>query len=442
MFENLTPRERILALVIAALVPMALLMFVAFWFFGVLGERDSEISSLDSRIMQAENLNRQAKYAMQRRNTYREMSLPSDPNIAASEYKAWLVKLAEDTAGLKKVSPAQPAFVPVKFQRRKDVFNQMTIALTCEGTLPEFTTFLYEFHRSKMLHRISRLSISPLGESNQNKGAPNFDTGRMKFTMSVQTASLVEVDEDRPLQTAVQALPMTMEQYNEKILFRNIFGNPNEPPRFASSGKQSEYEGRDISFQISARDANPNDKLTIELLESEVADGQLIPSKTVNGKAQFVAGPQKPGEYKLKAKVTDTGCPPKSELMDIVLTIREKRVDNSPPKEKFLHVKETVIGGITVNGRGQDEVWVRVKTKGELHKLTVGGSFRVDDHDWVLKSVEGKTVSFASDGKIQWFKNGDSLDQPIRTEVQAGATKETETSKADGPGDDPKLSTK
>ncbi len=84
-------------------------------------------------------------------------SLPANPAVAQSLYRAWLLEVGEyiGFAG-QIVNATQPA--------RRGAFYSMSFSVRGRGTLEQLTQFLYEFYRAGQLHKITSISITPAGQ--------------------------------------------------------------------------------------------------------------------------------------------------------------------------------------------------------------------------------------------------------------------------------------
>jgi len=87
---------------------------------------------------------------------WESQSLPSKSDIAVSFYGSWLTELVE-FSGFKKA--IVDAGAPMN---RKGMYQSIGFSVRATGTLPQLTTFLYEFYNSGHLHQIQSVNLSPL----------------------------------------------------------------------------------------------------------------------------------------------------------------------------------------------------------------------------------------------------------------------------------------
>ncbi len=84
-------------------------------------------------------------------------SLPANPAVAQSLYRAWLLEVGQyvGIAG-RNVNAAEPV--------RRGAFLSMSFSMRGRGTLEQLTRFLYEFYSAGHLHKITTISLAPVGQ--------------------------------------------------------------------------------------------------------------------------------------------------------------------------------------------------------------------------------------------------------------------------------------
>lgn len=100
-----------------------------------------------------------AKAAIKKLEIWEESSLPSDPEIARSLYRTWLLELVEKSEFQKANVDSGPA------TSRKGYYEALAFSVRGKGTLQHVVRFLFDFYRAGHLHRIQQLSLTPLGKS-------------------------------------------------------------------------------------------------------------------------------------------------------------------------------------------------------------------------------------------------------------------------------------
>ncbi|MFN9753172.1 MAG: hypothetical protein ACK57U_17505, partial [Planctomycetota bacterium] len=185
MFQNMSKRERILALIVAATLPLMLIFWGVTTFSKSYFANQTKIRGLQDQI-EAETMRQiKAEEAQQRRRFYRERSLPTDLNTARIQYDAWLANVIEKRAGMVATSIDAGGTNNNKVRYTKankpvDVFNEVGIKVRCTGTIGQLMTLLTEFYKLDMMHRVSGLTISPIARSGSGAGSEVL-TGQLKI---------------------------------------------------------------------------------------------------------------------------------------------------------------------------------------------------------------------------------------------------------------------
>jgi hypothetical protein len=239
---TLKKREKILAIVIAAL--LAVFALYELWPSGEdsTGALRAKIASLETRKIDApkegaaplkldqilENLknkknNFQNEAILLKRDTdrlpaLRSRALPSNPDIAKREYQNWLLSRA--VAQLKNVSlvaadpHAQTYFDPID-KATRTTYVKLHFTIACQGTLDELTRFLFDFYSAAHLHKISSINITPL----VNK------TSQLDLSIVVEALSMPDSKQTDKLSTEkINRLRFaSVEPYRKSIVSRKMF---------------------------------------------------------------------------------------------------------------------------------------------------------------------------------------------------------------------------
>ena len=413
MLPNLSQRERLLAVIAGVMLPMFVLLIGFLWFMNALGSYDSKIDEMKSGINQAKGLRTKALASERRRIRYLEHSLASAPEQARVQYRPWLEGLASEIFGADGYSLDSINSSAVRFDRSVIVAEKLSGKLTVPvADLGRLNHFLYRFYDAKILHRISLLTASPI-VAKSGTAEELLPTGKIALSFQIEALGLADADKAKTISTeSSAAMPRDLAAYRDKIETRNIFGLPNNPPQFSSSAEPSEFEGRAIELGISVREPDENDQLKFELVSSEIEGAKLVQRDAKSRSAQFITEALQPGTYKFKTRVTDSGFPPKSDEREFTLTVKPKEVIVTKPPEKFNHAQETVVVAIVQESNGVTKAWIRVRTLGRTHKLSVGETFDLDGASWKLVRIESDALTLEVNGKQQSYRIGDHLDRP------------------------------
>ena len=435
MFDKMTKRERILALVVASTLPFVLLFAYGFWVMGSYNSKRARLRGMESQIRDQKNKAAEIENARYRRMWYQEISLPSDLPVSQSDYKFLLTKMVEDKLQKNGLIKLGKDAQPVKFKGRATVFHQMSFTISAKDTtLEKLVEFLYDFRSRKILHRIVGLTINP---KDVKTGNVEKRTDRLSVQMKVEAIALVDAEEHRDFSKDVRKLDKTVQQYKDVICFRDIFGLPNNAPSITTSSRRNFIEGEQTDISISATDPD-GDKLDWEIISR---DSELDSLKmTKKGNSIRLVGPKFPANstYRFKAKVTDNGCPAKYAIKEFIVNVDKKKVvtrekkEDPPPRPKFQHARGTRITGMTKNTDGTKQVFVYVGTQDITHSVKVGDSFELDGFKWTVKSIDIDkwTVVICRDDEEFVYTNKDkSLFRPLPKKVSKDARNPAKTSR-------------
>jgi hypothetical protein len=414
MLSNLSKRERMLALIAGIMLPVFLGLVSLVWFMNSLSRYDVQISELTSQVDHAQMLRKKELEAKRRRQRYLELSLASAPEQAKVQYREWLAGVAQDVFGPNGYVLESINSNGMRFNQNVNVGEKLSVRLNVPAAdLGQLDSFLFRFYDAKILHRISALTATPIAAKSgpAEQMAP---TGKIGLLIQIEALALAEADKAKVIPDGSSGtLARDLAEYRARIEARNIFGLPNNAPQITSSAEPSEFEGREVDLAISAREPDENDQLKFELVSSEIEGATLVQRDPKSRSAQLASAALKPGEYKFKIRVTDSGFPPKSDEREFTLTIKQKEVIAAkPPPPKFLHAQEAVVVAIVKDASGKSIAWVHLRTLGKTHKLSVGDSFDLDGASWKLVRIDSESLSLEVDGKVQTFQIGDHLDKP------------------------------
>ncbi len=420
MLENLSQREKYLAIAAGGLVPIVLLLFGFLWLTSSLRAYDDKIASVNAEINQAQLLQSNQRAATRRLKTYKTLSLPSDPQQAVAEYRNWMIDVSDRIFGKNIPTYETPAVFSEQSKYRdparptqppRKVFNGWRVKINVTNvTLDQLNQFLFEFYRAPILHRIRTLAITPHAGGSGGGKAGGIPTGKLGLLLEIEALALTDAEAAKPIsRTEVVRREHELDWYRQQIEHRNIFGLPNNAPQI-TTGNQSEFEGREVAFNVSARDDDPNDSLKFELLSSDVPGGELKQRDPNSKSAQFTAGEVAPGKYTLRVRVTDSGLPNKNVEKEIALEIKTREpAPEVKPRPPFYHARETQITAILRENDGVDRAWIYIRTLDKRFKVAVGESFEVDQRTWTVRQIDLRTITLECDGKSQTLRVGDKL---------------------------------
>jgi hypothetical protein len=295
-------------------------------------------------------------------------SLPKSKEIAKSDYREWIIKVADDCylqdplpkwTGESKDSLKGEAYTLYKFQ------------LTGTGTIETATELLYAFYEKDYLHRITRLDLRPItGGKDPNQMSIAIDGEVMSMAMAPE--------KQNPPDTTSRRVGKSLDDYYETIVDRNIFSPPNAPPQLASKKSVDATVGLRLEHSIDAKEPDTNQYLKYRLIEP-------VPGMSIDEQSgKFSWTPREIGEFQAEVEVWDSGIPAKSNVQLISIKVKEPSKPAPPPKNFDIASQATVTAFI--GGKSGPEAWVYSKTDEKKYYLHQGEALK-------LGSVEGKVLN-------------------------------------------------
>ena len=434
MFENLSDREKKLLLAIGALVPIAIVFLGFLSMQSAYNTNLDQIQSLELQIVEQREIGEKGALAEQRQAYYADTSLPPDITKASNNY------LRDIRALMAKESKLAVTFVKPtggsKIQSGGNVIGQSKqIKASASGTLAQFNDFLTKFYQLDMLHRITDFSLKPQNDpKSKNKLTRN---GKITVKITFEVLSLkTGLNRDSFAEFRTH-LADSNKDYTD-ILRRDIFGPKNSEP-VVTAGRKTHMTGKEFSTLITATDANKNDMLTFELVESSVEGATLTQTKPGEKRARFKMPDVKPGTYEFGIKAIDDGYPPKSSIKELVVTVnapkpkKEEEVKTSkPPPEEVDYIQLVKVTGITSDRNGTRHVWVSLgPPTGEFLQLTEGETFEVGKKDkkkYKVEKIYDDEATFSGNDKTYYARPDFKHRGKLKTEEEM-RTDEVETNR-------------
>jgi hypothetical protein len=147
-------REKILgALLVAAVLGWSGRHIVHGVFLGRLDERAEQVSVLKDAQSALNDKENKLLATMKRMGEWKDRGFPPDALEATRLYQQWLTDLGQ-TAGITQLHVA-----PEQRQGNGPGCKTISVKVTGQGTFEQLTTFLHEFQRIALLHRISSLKV-------------------------------------------------------------------------------------------------------------------------------------------------------------------------------------------------------------------------------------------------------------------------------------------
>lgn len=185
---------------------------------GALADRRSELRSLERDLSDARLEQALVDEAIQNLESWQERSLPTNLQVAQSEYRGWLVERLSE-AGLSFDNVRRVSARPVA-----NAYTAITYLAHAEGDLDQVTRFLHTFYSSRLLHKLTLVRLAPL--SGSGKLGLDITVEALIVEGAVRKEGIVEGQSDRLAHSGV-------EDYLDSIGARNLFVpyTPPPPPR-------------------------------------------------------------------------------------------------------------------------------------------------------------------------------------------------------------------
>ncbi|MCA9264095.1 MAG: cadherin repeat domain-containing protein [Planctomycetales bacterium] len=330
---------------------------------------------------------------------FKQMSLPSDTVLAQSQYQAWLTEIV----GIAEL--ADPQVKVVTQSRLANDATQLTCNVSGKGDLEQVALLLYEFYRVDTLHRIRRFPLKPIP-----------DTKQLDINMTVEALilpsskmldlpdAIPESDFDSMAVSAIGQRPF--EDWAGPILNRNMFSPANRPPSLERVDRARTAVGESFSLNLRATDPDKLDQLTFELGEDAPREVRL---DRRSGELRW--RPEATGTYEIPVRVWDDGLPQLSDERTIQVTVEEPRPREEPVVEtgpNFDDAKFTyAVAAIRTNGEW--EVWLQVRTRGEVMKLREGDPIKIGSIDGRITHIELREFGLTNGEHTYQVRIGDPL---------------------------------
>jgi hypothetical protein len=444
MFEKLTPRERKLAYVISGLLPIAILFIGVFSFIKKYNTNEMRETALTEQVNDEEYRMEKKIRANRRRAFYNNISLAADNESSSNDYQSWIKGLVRDELRmtLKTLTPRNAG--AMKAPGSAEVIGtRKSYALTAIGNLDQLTQFLSRFYSADLLHRINSMKLTAINET--ASGDKKVRTGKLSIIAQIEVLSLMSATDNPDLLDKFRAENLQESQiaqvnnaFREYVVHRDIFGPPNNLPTIEVRTSSSYTSETDVRATVTAKDADEDDELTYELVESSIEGATLTASKPGSRSGRLFVPGQKAGTYKFKVKVVDNGFPAKETFKDVSIRFKDRVV--SKPKTKvtpkpepvFINAEQTKITGIVQEKTGDWRVWITVRTTQDRHKLKVGESFELDSKKWIVDSITPNEAVLRVDNKLLTFRPKDWFTNPRSEELVEGAEATVEPSSDTG----------
>ena len=384
-------RERILTIVVGAL----LTIIGVFWIIGKVSNtfrvRNAALEQVQNEIAGKQQFVAKARQTVKKLAEYEDMSLPSDPELARSQYQAWLSEIV-DRAGL-----VEPQVKVVAQSRLANGATQLTCSVNGLGDLRQLTTLLHEFYCVNTIHRIRRLPLRPQADSKQ-----------IKIDLRVEALILSTANKEKDFDIAPSSplAALSSEELIDPIIQRNMFSPANNPPTIRTVSTQRVARGKPLSLSLRAEDADKLDNLKFSL----GADAPQAARVDADG-GRLEWTPAENGKYTFTVLVRDDGIPSKQAEQLIEVDVVDPSLVAGPAGAKQLAFDDArftyAIAMLEVSG--QRQLWLQIRTSGQILKLNEGDSVRVGSIDAKIARIGQRDVELDANGERIFIRVGEPL---------------------------------
>lgn len=175
---------------------------------GPLQVRREKIAKLKKDIRELDTKLGHARTTGKQLDVFRAQSLPGDPVIARTLYRAWLFEL------VKFVELANPTVDAGEPANRQGMYQAIPFTVRGRGSLSQLVRLLYEFYNAGHLHQIRSIAATPL------KGTDQLELALGIEALTLPTATRTDrLSSERVGRLAYE----TLHDY-DVVLQRNLFG--------------------------------------------------------------------------------------------------------------------------------------------------------------------------------------------------------------------------
>lgn len=397
----MSQREKILAIGVAAVLVLVGGQLLVNKYRAAKQSRLARIESLDDRIFEARNRMLEGAEADRMFGEYLVRSLPSDGQIARSDYQRWLLEV---TALLNmantNVTPQGTAVIRDPFATdgtSDELYVRHTFKLTGTTDLEGWIDLLYMFYTKDYLHRIRDLTVSP-----------DRQQGGLKLDVSIDAIGLSAAAEDLEPPEHTSPLVGDYDDYAQAILNRNFFSPPNQPPRFTSPSRMTANVGQPARLSLEADDPEEG-RLTYRIV-GEAPSGLDIDPQT--GEIQWQ--PDAIGDYTIMVEVEDDGYPRRRDEKQLTLAVIDAPPSSDSELAAFDDATQTVLTGL-VQGGGDWTAWMKVRTQGKTLQLRPGDRFEIGRLSGTVVDVNARFATLEIDGHRFELRPAGNLAEAART---------------------------
>jgi hypothetical protein len=344
-------------------------------------------------------------------------TLAADSSLSRTNYKNWLLTLVNS------VGFENPTVTATNTRPRSASFQALAFKVKARADLEKVSDFLVKFYSLVEHHQIRTIRLSPIPNSKL------LDVDLAIEVMAGKGSARVAV-QDQPVQDDAQE---GLRDMAVAVIERNPFGEANAAPKWDRMAPTEVAAGSPLQLNLVAKDANPLDSLSYELIDGP--EGLKVDAKT--GAVSWEAG--EPGEYEVKVAAADDGAP--AQRSETKFTIRV--VEPRPAGPAFDHATQAFVVATVMQGE-QPEAWVSLRTTGKMLRFKQGEKLTVGSVKGQVDVIGRKDIHLLTDaGRLRVPLGspltGGKIVEPVAASVETSVNVSGDASSVTPPSSDKQL---
>lgn len=363
----MTQRERYLAIGVGVVVAILTANVGFKKITGTLAMKETRLENAQKELSELNSTIDSGMRAATRIQRLEKRALPSQEEEADAQYTSWLYALSKDV-GLTKVNIA-PAGKPRKVvppgarANAQAAYTVHEYRLDAECQTESLVDLLAKYYDRDYLQRIKALKISPAKQNSV-----------VNVELTSEVVSLPKnKDKKEPSLEPSGRLAMSIDEYKQKVLDRNLFSPPNKPPTFTTGRSHTATIGsQPWRLELDAKDPDGHN-VKYEL----VTERDKLPKDLTFRGREISWRPAEKTTQEIEVRAIDDGWPRKSTVLKLSL----KAEDAPPPKVEtppatIDPAKHAFLTGL-VSGRAGAQGWIRSKAEGISIDIVEGTEINV-----------------------------------------------------------------
>lgn len=430
--NNLNSRERFLMVIILSFLPLGGLYYGWTTYQGMREYRQTEILKAEAEKNRLHQLSITAMRELDRfDDAYNAASLPQSVAGMTVTYQNFLNDLLIQN-DLEVTTIGRTDWGQVDYESKdrmgkafkEPAYNVLTVSDTeAKGSLEQLTNFLYDFYDLAILHRVDKMSIRLAAPEKE-------DETRLTIKFTVHAVVLPSGPETKSWsEYAKGRLGKPRSEFTNLVVARNLFGPPNEAPKIRTRAAAEVEVGANFSHKFSAEDGNADDRLTYELLSSDIEGFSLASAE--RDQTATLSGPRvnKAGRYQFKVRVSDNRLPLLVDEQTFVLTVTDPPpppvTEPEPPKPPRTFAPDTFITSLVQDKNGVATIVLTNRGNDEQIKRNEGETFELDGITWTVVKVNRRSATLRKGDQVLEYRIGASLAKPISGDQTLTSTDST-----------------